>query len=59
MHQSITDSVKVSQSIAPKSVAAAATVGLYVDMKDYDFVDFPISVGAIDAGGTVAEVVKV
>jgi hypothetical protein len=58
VHQALVESVKVSQSIAPKSVAAAATVGVYVDMRDWDFVDFLISVGAIDAGGTINAVAR-
>ena len=53
IRQSITDHVLFTDVINPQSVGAATTVGVYVDMRDFDYVDFLISVGAVDAGGTV------
>jgi len=52
IRQSITDHVKFTQVLAPLVQAAATVATAYVDMRDYDFVDFVIDVG-VNTNNTV------
>ena len=50
LRQSLTDHVVASQVFAPQAINKSTTVATaYVDMKDYDCVDFFLSFGAKDS----------